>query len=389
MTSYQGIAVVSQTLSYLMTGAVHTAVPGATVSMMRPEESPAGSRQESRANLYLVQVIEDPVARNDDLPLRATTGQLLSTPSVARKLRYLLSFFGPSAQAQLMLGAIDVALREQPVLTPELIDAAVFGHDPLRGSGLEIQTPPVRVTPVDLTMEELSRFWSGFFHSPYTLSTMYEASTVILDSALAPIAQLPVRGLRANFASSPPPTLDPLPTVTFSRGLAIPVSGRRIQAGQRLKVGATWATIEADAGGSLHFVLPNTVQAGTQLVWLGAQASGQATASGIVAGSSPSAITIRPAVKYARYDPGAHTVSVDVAPRPEVNQAIALSLADASGTGSSIRISGPAAVVGSQLQFKIPALPAGTYLVIVEVDGAASVPGFAGERYDTPEVEIG
>ena len=184
MTTYQGVAAVTQTLSYLVGNAVRSVLPEATVTLSPPEVQPAASRDVPRLNIYLVQVLPEPAMRSADLPMRAGNGRLATPPQVALRLRYLFSFFGATAPAQIMLGAAEIALREHGVLDAALIGQALAGHPELAGSGLEDQAPPVTVTPSTTTLEELFRFWSGFFQAPYTLSTLYEASVVLLTSAL-------------------------------------------------------------------------------------------------------------------------------------------------------------------------------------------------------------
>ena len=189
MTTYQGIAAVTQTLSYLVGNAVRSVVPEATISTSPPEVQPAASRDIPRLNIYLVQVLPEPTMRSADLPMRDANGRLTTAPQVALRLRYLFSFFGPMAGAQMMLGAAEIVLREHGVLDAAVITQALDGHPELAGSGLEYQSPLVTVRPSTVTLEELSRFWSGFFQASYTLSTLYEASVVLLTSALPAAGQ--------------------------------------------------------------------------------------------------------------------------------------------------------------------------------------------------------
>ena len=71
MTTYQGIAAVTQTLSYLVGNAVRSVLPEATVTLSPPEVQPAAARDVPRLNIYLVQVLPEPTMRSADLPMRA------------------------------------------------------------------------------------------------------------------------------------------------------------------------------------------------------------------------------------------------------------------------------------------------------------------------------
>lgn len=205
MTTFQGIAVVTQTLRTAARDALLSAVPEARVTLDRPEET-RSAQDEPRLNIYLVQVGIDPAFRNNDLPTRTDDGKVLSTPQVPVTLRYLFSYFGPTPEAHLMLGAIEVALHESPVLDPELIQRAVDQHERLQGSGLDTQRPPVRIVPAALSLETLSRFWSGFFQTPYTLSTVHDVAPVLLSSKLTRSGALPVRQVVPDAGGGMPPS---------------------------------------------------------------------------------------------------------------------------------------------------------------------------------------
>ncbi len=61
-------------------------------------------------------------------------------------------------------------------------------------SDLAGQVEPVRFTQLPLTSDELSRLWSLFAQTPYSLSLAYKASVVVIEpSDLQPKPALPVR----------------------------------------------------------------------------------------------------------------------------------------------------------------------------------------------------
>ena len=192
----------------------------------------------------------------------------MTAPQVALNLRYLLSFFGPSTKAHLMLGAVEIALREHAVFDAALIASALAGQPDLQGSRLEEQSPPVQLSPLPMTLEDLARFWSGFFQIPYALSSIYEASVVIIDSALPPAVTLPVRTVNVTVAGAPP-QLDPLPGVDYAPGALVPVTGPGLTAGLLVEVGGQWSTLESTVGAGLAFRLPASIPAGVLMVRLG------------------------------------------------------------------------------------------------------------------------
>lgn len=421
MTTYQGIAAVTQTLSYLVGSAVRAVLPEATVTQSPPEVQPAASRDVPRLNIYLVQVLPEPTMRSADLPMRAANGQLTTPPQVALRLLYLFSFFGPTARAHLMLGAAEIALREHGILDAALIGQALTGYPELAGSGLENQAPPVTVSPSMITLEELSRFWSGFFQAPYTLSTLYEASVVLLTSPLPGTGPgLPVLtvdlGLDVDSGLAAP-VLGGFAPVTFAVGASIPVAGTGLRAGQFLQIGDGWVPIEAAAGGTLSARLPANARAGVTLVRLGRApgSAGESVATGVqgpaqgqsvppapvpaavpIPGSAPRLLVIQPVLSQLSFAQATSEVAVTIDPPPAVGQRVALTLVNLNAAGNGappIRV-GPVVATSAQpatLLFALPSgasPPAGSYLGLVEVDGVSSVPTLAGGRFALPQVTL-
>jgi hypothetical protein len=387
VTNYKGIAAVTQTLAYLAGAAVLEVVPEARVTMTRPEESPAGSANEPRLNVYLVQVLPEPTMRSNDLPTRDQEGNLVSVPQAPVNLRYLLSFFGPSEKAHLMLGAVEVVLRTRALLDPALITQALAGHPELADSGLQAQVPPVRIVPSMVSLEDLARFWSGFLQMPYTVSTVYEAMTVVLSSTATPVAALPVAQVGV-IAGALPPQLDPLPTVQFRAAgpaAVVPVTGSGLAADQFLQVGGTWVPLVPAASG-FEVTLPSIVTAGAQTVGLG-------TSGRPIAGSDPQVLRIRPEVVQARADAATRTVMIDLAPPVAAGQSVVLSLVGSSRgvdpTSDSAQVPLTPATTTSSLTFPVPAgLGTGDYLTMIEVDGVSTLPTMVGGIYAQPAVSL-
>jgi hypothetical protein len=378
VTSHQGIAAVTRAIAYFAGALVRSAVPEATVTLDRPEQPPAGSRDDPRLNLYLVQVAPDPTLRSQDLPTRGAGGELVAVPQVGLDLRYLFSYFGPSPKAQLMLGAIELALHEQPVLSPALIEHAFAGDPELLACGLQTQSPPVRITPSTVSLEDLSRFWSGFFQMPYTLSTMYQAGPLILSSALTPGAYGPVQHVGLA-AAGMPPTLAALGTVTYAPATPVAVRGRGVRAGQWARVGGHWAPIEPGVDSALAFALPTAVAAGTVEVLLGELPSDGGTPQPI-SGTPERTLVVRPVLERVATVGEDERVTITLAPPLQPGQHVEVSLLamalSGEGTPPSATLSIVAGSHSRTLTLPLPPglLSAGLYLAIVAVDGVSSLP---------------
>jgi Pvc16 N-terminal domain len=103
-------------------------------------------------------------------------------------------------------------LHDHPVLGKREIQDAVQAV--LSGSDLHEQIDRLRITPLLLTLDDLSKLWATF-SSPYRLSAAYEVSVVLIDSTRPPKTPLPVlsRGFGDRGATVQPSVLSPFPAL--------------------------------------------------------------------------------------------------------------------------------------------------------------------------------
>jgi hypothetical protein len=196
MSNFLAIATVTAALGETIRPAVERDVSGATVNMARPD-GVGGHAPTIGVNLYLYQVTPNAAWRNADLPTRRPDGQLVRRPQAALDLHYLLSFYGNETQLepQRLLGSVVRALNARPVLTRKMIQETLANpaYDYLGKSNLGEAIELVKFTPLPLSLEELSKLWSVFFQTPYTLSVAYQGTVVLIESDETPQAALPVR----------------------------------------------------------------------------------------------------------------------------------------------------------------------------------------------------
>jgi len=119
-------------------------------------------------------------------------------PRGALDLHYLLTFQVNKSdlEPQRLLGSVARALHSQPVLDRQfirtLVNKPAFAF--LKGSDLAEEVEKVRFVPAGLSLEELSKLWSVFFQTPYSLSAAYQASVVLIEADVTAQTPLPVLG---------------------------------------------------------------------------------------------------------------------------------------------------------------------------------------------------
>jgi hypothetical protein len=196
MSNFWAIATVTATLELeVLQGAASAAVPGATVTMTRPDAA-GGGPPAARVNLYLYQVTPNAAWRNNDVPTRNSNGDLVGRPRVALDLHYLLTFYGDEThlEPQRLLGSVALAMHVKPMLTRDMIRRTIANpaFQYLAQSNLADEIELVKLTPLPLSLEELSKLWSVFFQTQYALSMAYQATVVLIEGEEAPRTVLPV-----------------------------------------------------------------------------------------------------------------------------------------------------------------------------------------------------
>jgi Pvc16 N-terminal domain len=190
MSNALAIATATETLLQVLTNALPASlVTGAQVTALRPDDaSLQGPVKTPTVNIFLYQVTPDIAWRNADLPTRRSDRSPLSRPQVALDLHYLLSFYGDDAtfQQQRLLGTAARALHVAPVLQRADIRAVEALTDPhgvlYLNSHLSDQIDLVRFTPINFSLEEMSKLWSVFLKTDYVLSIAYSASVVLIET---------------------------------------------------------------------------------------------------------------------------------------------------------------------------------------------------------------
>ncbi len=191
MSNHLAIATVTAALSRDLQAAVGADVPGALVTMVRPDDTGVS---QMGVNIFLYQVTPNAAQRNHDLPTRRPDGTMVLQPQAAIDLHYLLSFYGNEVELepQRLLGSTIRALHTRPLLTRASVRSTIDALAFLDDSDLDEELESVKFTPVPFNLEELSKLWSVFFQTPYVLSVAYQASAVLISTEQRPFMPQPV-----------------------------------------------------------------------------------------------------------------------------------------------------------------------------------------------------
>ena len=167
-------------------------------------------------------VVRNAAWSNADMPRQVQPGEV-AIPPLALNLYYLLTAFGRDDDVAQpfgheLLGKAMSVLHDHPVLSAADIIAATQGSLP--GSDLAQQIERIRLTLHPLTIDELSKLWTGFAMQ-YRLSAAYEVDVALIDSTRAARAGLPVltRGPGDQGVTAQSNLTPPVPTLT---GLTLP-----------------------------------------------------------------------------------------------------------------------------------------------------------------------
>lgn len=214
MSNALAIAAVTATLEAIIGNGVHADPDLNDTSLTTlPPDKARGSITTNQLNLFLYQVMPNAAWRNMDVPQSVKPGETGIAP-LALNLHYLITVYGRENDNTQpfdhhLLGAAMALLNDHALLGPDEIRLAFPGSD------LERQVERVRITLQPLTIEEISKLWTGFA-TQYRLSVAYEVSVALIDSAVPPRTPVPVltRGPQDRGVSSQGNLIPPFPALS-------------------------------------------------------------------------------------------------------------------------------------------------------------------------------
>jgi hypothetical protein len=391
VSNFLAVATVTAALKRLLQAAASEAVTGAAVRTGRPEAPAGGGVSPPGIDLYLFRVSPNPALANDDLPTRRGDASLVQRPRVALDLHYLLTFRGNETdlEPQRLLGTATRTLHATPILSKALITLAIGDFGFLSApvpSDLADAFELVKVTPLHLSLEELSKLWSVFFQIPYNLSLAYQASVVVLEGTETPLQALPVLERNLYVLPFDHAVIERVesaagPTTPIFAGDTLVLRGSSLRRDPtRVVVRGIQVVPDSVAPDEVRVTLtspafpPNTIRAGAQGVSvLHPLRLGKPPVEHGGFESNVAAFVLRPKIT-AVAAPTSAQVNATVSPAMGVGQRAVLLLNSAPGAPAAAFVFArpPAAAVTTTIGFEIKDVPAGTYLVRVQVDGGES-----------------
>jgi hypothetical protein len=400
MSNFLAIATVTAALQDVLQPAVSQAVGLAKVGFSRPD---ASNQQTPLVNIYLYQVTPNAAYRNADLPTRRPDGSLVQKPQVALDLHYLFTFHGNDDQLepQRLLGAVSTALNAQPLLSKQNIVNAASHFSFLSKSNLADQIGRIKFTPTSLSLEEFSKLWSVFFQIEYSLSAAFQASVVLMESDDTPREALPVLARSLYVSTFRSPNIDRVisqagPDAPIAAGSTLLIQGQQLRGGD-----ATLVSMEglervptAITDTMITLPLPANVHAGVQGLQV-IQKKNMGTPPTAHRGfeSNVAPFVLRPTIgvtSAVASVSGGTDVTLNLTPNIGIGQRAVLLLDSLSGdpirSFMSQRVI--SATDSSQIIINIQGVPAGKYLVRVQIDGAESLLSTTANLFSGPTVTM-
>lgn len=409
MSNGLAIAAVTSALRYLLDWALQDPHPGpvggARVTTRHPHQlTEPGTTPEPMLNVFLYQVTPNHAWNLADLPTRNGDGALSRRPVAALDLHYLISCQGQdeSLDAQRLLGRAVLALATTPVLTRDVLTAAVAAYETepettfLADVDLADQVELVKLSPTVMSMEETSRLWSVLLQTPYLLSVTYLATVVLIEAEVTPQPALPVRFRNLTVTAEGPPVLaairpDP-PDEIVTGGTDLVLTGSNLAGPTTfVRIGrAVLTPTEVPTAQQVRVTVDDTVAAGLYGARVLHRSVPGVAPARTLAASNALPLLVRPTVTVGAVTPAQFTVTLQ--PPLAAGQRATVTLTTMPGQPGppqtvTVRLA-PATVPQPTLTILRSGIPDGTWLVRVQVDGVDSQPELVGETYGAPALAL-
>ncbi|MBI9048815.1 MAG: DUF4255 domain-containing protein [Anaerolineaceae bacterium] len=418
MSNFLSIATVTEAFRQVLNeAATSSGVSGASATAVRPtsgtNNGQPGNPPVAGVNIYLYQVTPNGTFRNVDAPTRRNDGTLLTPTRSAYDLHYLLSFYGSDVnlEPQRIMGNVIRVLHSVPVLTHKRVESVKMSFPFLATSNLETEVDTVKLSMLPLNLEELSKIWSVFFQTTYSLSVAFQASVVFIDGTEISSPALPVNSRNVYVRPFEQPQIDQIlsqksPTDDALLNQPIVVGDRIVLTGKQLEGEVTYVRLGTTdivplniSDSQVSFILDmppfaaQSLRAGVQgLQVIHRLMMGTPETEHVGVESNVAAFVLRPLVLASAVSISNHVVdsvtlctddvTLNFTPRVGVKQKVVLLLNEfnppSSGPARAYRFDvsftppSPSDTSVASIVARVEDVAAGDYLVRVQIDGAES-----------------
>ncbi len=361
-------------------------------------------------NLFLYHVTYNQGWREVGLPTRGSDGVAIGRAPLGLDLHYLLSAYSSSDyQAQVMLGIGMQSLHETPVLIRQQITDVFtppFANDVdevLALSGLVDQIELMKITPQQLSTDELAKLWTAI-PGKFRVSAGYAVSVALIETNAPLLAPLPVLNPVVTVIQFAEPSIDAIvpQLIPYAAGASLTIAGSNLTGQNTVVVfdGAPTSPQTATpigAGATVSVPLP-ALTAGINTLHVARQVNlGESTLTNVVE-SNTASFALQPVIARGPNSPFPYQISVGAAVPPPSGSTIPPTVPVTVTVEPALTTAQTVSLLLSQLTvapgttalsyafdaapeditppntvvFDTQGVASGTYLVRVRVDGANS-----------------
>lgn len=348
-----------------------------------------GSAPKDRLNLFLYQTTPNSGWRNVGMPSRNSEGDRISNPPLALDLHYLLTAYSQEAiHAEIMLGYAMQILHEVSFLPRDKIRAVLrdFATNSkpafraLTQADLAEQVEQVKITPMSMSTEEMSKLWSAI-QTQYRPTAAYLVSVVLIERPRSFKSALPVLERRLVVLPYRAILLAEVQPQLVTSGSILTLRGENLKAEQvRVQIGNVTLTPSNISDREIQIAVPTSLLAGistvqvAHLLDLGDSGLRRGFESNILP------FVLRPRIVRVEL-PGDMTagraevrVTVEPAIAPTQKVTLLLNQLNSETPAAYSATLGKRDTDQSQVAFAFTNIKPGRYLVRIQVDGAESLP---------------
>ena len=395
MSNAQAIAAATATLRNLLLAQIpqlDADLSDLEVTTQPPDLARKGITK-AQVNLFLYQTVFNGAWRNLDMPRQVRPGET-AAPPLPLNLHYLVTAYGRGESdndtvSHRVLGGAMSVLHDHPALGRDEITISLPGND------LGEQFERLRITPLPLGLEEMSKLWM-VFQTQYRISAAYEVTVVLIDSRAPVKSALPVlkrgeddrgvatvAGLAAVLDEIRPPRSQPAARL----GEDIMIAGKHLTTADtlarftssRVPQPVELAPQPGPTPAEITIRIPdlavdiNALSRWAPGFYTVGLVQNRAGLPPITSNELAFALAPRITVTPANAPPGTVNLTLTCEPRIVAGQRVLLLFGDRQVEPASL-VTPPNTAQPTTLTFAVPDVAAGSYLVRLRVDGVDSIP---------------